>query len=244
MARIHWIIWLLLLLQQPLLHATELRIRTVYASSTGVSDLQVTVRSLETAASPQRFVTDSSGWTPFISLPSGLYQVRGIGKGFMNAVKEVFVDDSTTEVVLEMRTKPNIDGPGIDFPWSPSLSKQVTGTERKVSVHILSSTPPKTPIARVRILFRDSEGNGEKWIETNSSGTIAIDLPDGPTFLILPMVIVPIDRMIFTFVLLQDCATSESLGIYPYGAVCVSIKNSSAEIDIPMAGGPRLTTPK
>lgn len=234
MARIRWIIWLLPLLQQPLLHATELRIRTVYASHTGVSDLEVTVRSLETAISPQRYFTDSSGWTPFFKLPSGLYQVRGIGKGFMNAVREVFVDDSTTEVVLEMRTKPNIDGPGIDFPPSSPHTNQVTGAAQKVSIHFRSNIPPRKSIAGVRVLFRDSEGNGEKWIETNSSGTIAVDLPDGPTFLVMPMVVLPINRAIYAFVLLQDCSTSESVGIFPHGAVCVPIRNSSAEIEIPI----------
>jgi hypothetical protein len=234
MARTRWIIWLLLLLQQPLLHATELRIRAVYASHIGVSDLEVTVRSLENATSPQRYFTDSSGWTPFLKFPNGLYQVRGIGKGFMNAVSEVFIDDSTTEVVLEMRTKPNIDGPGIDSPPSSPLLNQVTGPARKLSIHFHSIIAPKTSIARARILFRDSEGNGEKWIETDSSETIAVDLPEGPTFLALPMVILPIDRTIFAFVLLQDCSTSESLGIFPHGAVCVPIRNSSAEIEIPI----------
>ena len=235
MIRTRWILCSMLLLPQFLLHAAELKIRAVYASNTGVSNLEVTVRNLDALKSlPQILMTDSEGWTPTFKIPAGLYQIRGVGKGFMNSVKEIFVDDSAKQIVLDIRTRANIDGPGIETREDSTVVKQVPGTKRQLNVQLNTSTRPMTPIAHVRVLFRDSEGNGERWLETNSAGEIIVDLPDEPTFLVMPMVVLPINGTIYTFVLLQNCGTSESLGIFPRGATCIPIKNNSAEVEIPI----------
>ena len=224
----------MILLQQQILHSTELKIRTVYASSTGVSNLQVTVRNLEVETlPPQLFLTDSEGWTPYFKLPAGLYEIKGVGKGFMNTVKEVFVDDSTKDVVLEMRTKSNIDYTSIVTTQTQLLSKQPVGAERRLKVQFHSDTHPTKTISQMRVLFRDSEGNGERWLETDSTGSLNLDLPDGPAFLAMPMIVVPVDGSIYTFLILQDCGISKSLRFFPQGATCVPIENSIVEIEIP-----------
>jgi len=235
MVRTTWIFWSMLLLQQQVLHSAELKVRTVYASSAGVLNLKVTVRNLEVETLPQQlFLTDSERWTPYFKLPAGLYEIKGVGKGFMDTVKEVFVDDSTNDVVLEMRTISNIDYVNIVTTPTPSLSKQDVGEERRLRVQFHSGTHPTKPISQIRVLFRDSEGNGEKWFETDSTGSVNIDLPDGPTFIVMPMIVMPLNRSIYTFVILQDCSKTESLGLFPQGATCVPIKNSIVDIKIPI----------
>ncbi|MGP8173296.1 MAG: hypothetical protein ACLP7O_01960 [Terracidiphilus sp.] len=235
MTLIRWIVWFVVLLHIQILYAEELSVRILDSSGFAMSKVELTVRSLDMVnANPLRSYTDLDGRTPAFRLSSGLYQITATRKGFMNSVKEVFVDDSTEEIVLEMRVRSNIDVIVLKNPDTPSTTRPTNRDEHQVGLKLILNQPPKSPIAGMRILFRDSEGNGQRWIQSDSAGRITIDLPEEPTYVVLPMVVIPIDRKIFIYLLLEDCATPDPLGIYPHGAICVPIKNSSATIEVPV----------
>jgi hypothetical protein len=207
--------------------AERLTIRTVDASGTEVSNIEVNVRTLDAVtASPKQFRTDSEGRTPAFELSPGLYQLIAVGPhaSWMNSVKEVFVDSSTSEIVLQMRVRKNID-------WV--AQPEASFSSRQVSLKFSSGTIQKATLAGLRVLVRDSEGKSERWFQTDATGRVEVILPEGPPFLVLPTVVVPIEGAVHTFILLDDCDTSDQLGIVPNGPTCIAIKNSFAEIEIP-----------
>jgi hypothetical protein len=231
MTRIGWVIWLLFLLQQPVLHAAELRVRAVDASGAGIPGIEVAVRCLDQAnSSPERILSDSSGWSKALKVSRGLYQIRAIGNGFMRSVKEVYVDESTRDVVMEMRNEAIIDYSVIKAPDSQSFSKEGSDLKQRIAVRFTSQTEA---LDGVRVLYRDSEGNNEKWYVTDASGRITIDLTEGPTFIIQPTVILVVDGKVYTFELLQDCSTFKTLSIFPQGVTCMQISGSLTEIKVP-----------
>jgi hypothetical protein len=235
MTRTGCLLGLMLVLPIGMLHAEGLHV-TVLVSGSSVPKVELTIRSLDIAsAPPQQFVTGSEGRTPTFRLPSGLYQFTAVSKGFWNSVKEVFVDDAVKEVAIVMQPWANIDYAGIrDSSKSLTSSTQAGGATLKVNLRFVSAAPPHLPIERARVLLRDSDGGDQRWVSTDSSGKLALELPtERPLFISLPMVVLPINGSIYTFVLLEDCANSESWPNFPKGAVCVTIKHFSAEIEIP-----------
>lgn len=226
--KVRWILWSMLMLHLQISWAEELTIRTVDATGAGVSNIEVTVRPLDAlTASPKRFRTDPEGRTPAFKLSPGLYQISAAGSpaSWMNSVKELFLDDSVRELVLQMRVRKNID-------WI--AQPKTSSSSRQVSLRFSSGTLQKTLLAGLRVLLRDSEGKSERWFQTDATGRIAAVLPEGPAFLALPILVVPIEGTVHTFVLLDDCGTSNPLGIVPDGVTCIPIKDSLSEIEIPI----------
>lgn len=227
MTKTCWVVWLLLLLRLSGLHAAELKVRAVDASGAGIPGIEVSVRCLDQAdSSPERTLSDSSGWSKALKLAHGLYQIKAIGSGFMRSVKEVYVNESTRDIVMEMRNDAIIDYSLIKVPDSQSFSKR----EQRIVVRFISQT---RALNGVRVLYRDSEGNNEKWYITDPSGRIAIDLPEGPTFIIQPTVILVVEGKVYAFELLRDCSTFKALGIFPQGVTCMQIHDSLTEIKVP-----------
>lgn len=226
--KFRWILWSMLMLHLQIGWAQGLTIRTVDVSGVEVSNIEVTVRSLDAlTASPNRFRTDSGGRTPAFKLSPGLYQISAAGSpaSWMNSVRELFIDGSVREVVLQMRVRKNID-------WI--AQPKTSSSSRQVNLRFSSDTLQKTLPAGLRVLVRDSEGKNERWFQTDATGRIDAVLPEGPTFLSLPILVVPIEGKVHTFVLLDDCGTSNLLGIVPDGVTCIPIRNPLSEIEIPI----------
>lgn len=227
----YWIVLGLLLLHEQTLRAIEVRVRAVDAFGAGIPEIEVAVRCLDPAgSSPERILTDSSGWSKALKVSHGLYQFKATGNGFMKSVKEVYVDESTRDVVMEMRNEAIIDYSVTKAPDSQSFSKEDSDLKQRIAVRLISQTKA---LGGVRVLFRDSEGNNEKWYVTDPSGRITIDLPERPTFIIQPTVILVVDGKVYTFELLQDCSTFKTLSIFPQGVTCMQISGSLTEIYVP-----------
>jgi hypothetical protein len=227
----HWIVLGLLLLHEQTLRAIEVRVRAIDASGAGIPGIEVAVRCLDQAgSSPERILTNSSGWSKALKVSHGLYQIKAIGSGFMRSVREVYVDESTRDVVMEMRNQANIDYSVTKAPDSQSFSKEDSDLEQRIAVRFILQTKA---LGGVRVLFRDSEGNNEKWYVTDPSGRITIDLPEMPTFIIQPTVILVVDGKVYTFELLQDCSNFKTLSIFPQSVTCKQISGSLTEINVP-----------
>jgi hypothetical protein len=158
----------------------------------------------------------------------------------MNTVKEMFVDGTTREIILEMRTRPIID---LDYEDDTTPAPKQPGEDKwRLSLGLFSGPPQKLPLAGLRILVRDSEGKSQAWYQTDATGRIVAILPEAPTFVTLPMVVVPRDGKVYTFMLNDgDCAVIKQQKYYPRGATCISVKGRSVEIEIPPADSPNST---
>jgi hypothetical protein len=232
MRRSLWIIWSVILLHMPICLAEHVRVKAVDEVGVRVPDILVVVRSLDThTLFPPRFLTDSEGQTPVFEVPPGLYQfVASCPFGiWRTSVTEMFVDSSTKDIILRVGATQAID-------------VITTNEPPTVSVYMFSSPPEKAPLAGIRVLSRGSEAEDEDWLQTDATGRVRVKLVDGPTILA-----VPIEGKIYTFLLVDNCSvnyygSNSNRGLISPNTLCVPIKNSTAEIEVPTSP-PRSSSP-
>ena len=218
-----------------ILHAADLRVRAVDPHGDGIADAAITVRSLATTepGKVQELVTSALGWTRLLKLPSGLYQISVADRGYMTSVRELFIDNSTHEIEIRMRP-----GSIIDLAATNENSAKQSW---HIALRFRFNDRKGEPIIGARILLRDSEGNNQQWVQTDSAGRITVEVQDPPLSLVPGHVVVlPIQGIVYTFLLLNDdCSLSPELqsDFMPQGAKCVAVKDLSAEIDIPGPNG-------
>jgi hypothetical protein len=181
--------------------------------------------------------TDSDGWAMPVELVPGLYQFHStdLRGRYQDAVKELYVDASTGEVVLRMRSASAKSDP----PSRSSSPPTQPAFRQTVALRFLSEPPAKSPMAGFRVLVRNANASRQKWVNTDITGKIMVDLDNGPT----TFAVLPIDGKIYTYGLLNDCAPRLSLGELPSDVQCVSTKSSFAEIVIPVASDQPTPTP-
>jgi len=238
MAKARWIPWYLFLMYMPLCSAERLKVTTLDEKGVGFKNVLVIVLRLDQEnVSPLRFLTDSEGQTPFFDLVPGLYQFvatcpdpYGICR---NSITESFVSGTTKEITLRVSYQTPID------VFTPN--EDARSVRRHVNVRLLSNKTTRTPLAGVRVLVRGRDGEDRRWLRTDANGGIEVDLIDGPTKLAPPsiLLIVPIGEKVHTFVLSDDCELLDTVptneATLPPDALCVPIKNATAEIELPIA---------
>lgn len=208
-------------------HASDVRVQTIYSASVSIAKSEVTVRNLCESSEQQlqTLVTGSDGWTPTIEIRPGLYQFVARRKGFLTSVKEIFVEEQTSTIILTMRAWANID-------YGPFKGKK-TGILVRFRVPFSSG---KNPVAGMRVLSRDTEGNDERWLVTDSNGVVTVPPTDKPDFITLPTLVVMGEGKISSFVLQGDCSLSRTLGNFPENSDCIQISEPVTEIDIHQDG--------
>lgn len=209
--------------------AAEFRIN-VTSSGAPVPGAQLTIHSLEDSKmSNSTFTTDKDGWATDVRLVPGLYQCKAQSHGFMNTVTEIFVTEQTQAIDLHLR--PRII---IDYVTVPSSEHEISRSDfdRTIQIRLLfSGIEPST---EKRVLFRDSEGNGQRWLALNGEDAAKIALlDDKPLFVSMPMVIVLLPGKVFSFVLGDDCIRQKPMENFPEGATCIDVENSRALIVVP-----------
>jgi hypothetical protein len=223
----------MLLLRASIAKSAEINIRTVDGSSGApVPHVVVTVRSLNlTNPVLSDLTTGVNGWTEALNLPKGLYQLSaGKSPSWFRSVRELFIEQDTRTVTLELKPKANIDT--IEPPQPNPPFAQPENAEMALRVRLRSSSS-KTPLVALRVLLRDSEGNREEWLQTDENGNIDVKLAEPPGFISFPVLIVAVDPTVYTFALVQDCRTPHELGILPRNAICMTVNHPVLDIEIP-----------
>lgn len=212
-----WMIFAVLLV--PAQFCQAVTVKTIDESGAAIANVLVLVCPLDSQYQcSQRFLTDPKGRTPVFELSPGLYQfIATYPHGYWrDSVSENYVDVSTKQIVVQVRAEPVID------------ALQSGESKRQVRVRLVAAAPPHVPLAGSRVLVRDIGAINEHWLHTDARGTVAIDLVDGPTILV-----VPIQGQVHTYVLVDDCQAPHLRSDSLFDAACISVRSPSVEIDIP-----------
>lgn len=209
--------------------AADLRIN-VTTSGTPVPGVQLTIHSLEDSKmSNSTFTTDKDGWATGIRLVPGLYQFKAQSDGFMNTVTETFVTERTQVIDLHLRPRMNID-----YVTVPTSENDSSRSDLDITIQIRFLLSGIESSIERRVLFRDSEGNGQRWLALNEDDAAKIALlDDKPFFASLPMVIVLLPGKVFSFVLGDNCIRQKPMANFPADAMCIDVKNSRTLIVVP-----------